>query len=122
MSSTASSAAKDARFSPTIHKIRMQKKAICPFRRISAVLLVRLGPQARERRVDAVQRFLAPERRQRLEDPRRDRGPGDRDPNRLVDLAGLGPKLRRSRGERGLYGSDVESRRLGGAAQGRLPR
>ena len=42
-----------------------------------------------ERRVDARQRLLAPERGHRLEDPRRDRGAGDRHPHRLEDLAWL---------------------------------
>ena len=59
----------------------------------------RQSPAARAPRRSA-HRLVAPERRERVEDPRRDGGPGDRDPDRLVDVLRLHPEALDDRAER----------------------
>src|SRR4051795_6549956 len=59
----------------------------------SRLLGIRRSLSLRERRVDAPQRLVAAEHFEGLEDARRDRRAGERDADRLGDVAGPGGAL-----------------------------
>ena len=68
--------------------------------------------ESRDCRVDAGDRFLAPQRRQRLENSGGNGAAGDRNPDRLVELARLDVEALGQRPQRRLQRSGVEAVRL----------